>query len=159
MTYEEEQIKYAEELQQITTALKDLDEIFMDPEKSYIKIVELYKQLYTLDSTCHFVSDFEMQQKINRFKQILEEDYRNKKYRKRELERLLSQTPAERAKENMRKSIGKAAGYMASITPQHVSGRVYKVENGDGCGTFCLWFGIIDVIIVFIYLLISEGFK
>lgn len=159
MTYEEEQIKYAEELQQITTALKGIDEIFMDPDNSYGKIVELYKQLNPLDFKYQFVSNFEMQQKINRFKLILEDDYRNKKYRKKELERLLSQTSAERTKENMRNSIGKAAGYMASITPQHVSGRVYKVENGDGCGTFCLWFCIIDAIIVFIYWLISEGFK
>lgn len=49
--------------------------------------------------------------------------------------------------------------FIGSITPQHVSGRIYKVENGDGCGTFCLWFMIVDAIIVFIYYLISEGFK
>lgn len=159
MTYEEEQIKYAEELQRITKELKGLDEIFMDSDHSYAKIMELYQQLNPYDSKCLFVSEYEMQQKINRFKQILEDEYSNKKYRKRELERLLAQTPAERAKENMRNTIGKAAGYMASITPQHVSGRVYKVENGDGCGTFCLWFCIIDAIIVFIYWLISEGFK
>lgn len=159
MTYEEEQIKYAEELQQITNTLKGLEEIFMDPEKSYVKIVELYKQLNPLDFKYQFVSNFEMKQKINRFKHILEDDYRNKKYRKKELERLLSQTPAERTKENIRTNVGKTAGFMASITPQHVSGRVYRVENGNGCGTFCLWFCIIDAIIVFIYWLISEGFK
>lgn len=158
MTYEEEQIKYAEELQQITTALKGLDEIFSDSHNSYTKIMELYKQLNPWDFKYQFASDFEMQQRINRFRQILENDYRNKKYRKRELERLLSQTPAERAKENIKTNVGKAAGFMASITPQHVSGRVYKVENGDGCGTFCLWFCIIDAIIVFIYYLISEVF-
>ena len=85
MTYQEEQIKYAEELQQITTALKGLDEIFMDPDNSYGKIVELYKQLNPLDFKYQFVSNFEMQQKINRFKLILEDDYRNKKYRKKSL--------------------------------------------------------------------------
>ena len=46
---------------------------------------------------------------------------------------------------------------MASIIPQHVSGRVYKVENGDGCGMFCLWFIVIDVIIVFLWYIISGG--
>lgn len=159
MTYEEEQIKYAEELQQITRELKSLDEIFMDPTQSYTKIVELYNKLYHFGSQHRFaryriVLEFDMQQKINRFKQILEDEYKNKKYRKRELERLLAQTPAERTKENVRDNIGKAVGYMASITPQHVGGRVYKVENGDGCGTFCLWFCIIDAIIVFILLLV-----
>lgn len=157
MTYEEEQIKYAEELRQIIAALKGLDEIFMDPDNSYAKILELYKQLNPSDYKYQLVSNFEMQQKINRFKHILEDDYRNKKYRKKELERLLSQTPAERTKENIRTSVGKAAGFMASITPQHVSGRMYKVENGDGCGIFCLWFILIDAIIVFIYFLISGG--
>jgi|GEM_PF-5482989 hypothetical protein len=63
MTYEEEQIKYAEELQQITNTLKGLEEIFMDPEKSYVKIVELYKQLNPLDFKYQFVSNFEMKQK------------------------------------------------------------------------------------------------
>lgn len=159
MTYEEEQIKYAEELQQITNALNGLDEIFMDPNQSYVKIVELYKRLNPLDFKYRFVSEFEMKQEINRFKQILEDNYRNKNFRKKELERLLAQTPAERTKENVKNNIGKAAGFMASIAPQHVSGRVYKVENGDGCGTFCLWFILIDALIVFIYYLISEVFK
>lgn len=105
------------------------------------------------------MSEFEKQQKINHFKQILEDVYRNKKYRKRELQRLLAQTPTERTKENIKNNIEKAAGYMASITPQHVSGRVYKVENGDGCGTFCLWFVLIDAIILLIYFLVSEASK
>lgn len=157
MTYEEEQIKYAEELRQITAALRGLDEIFMDPDNSYAKILELYKQLNPLDFKYQLISNIEIQQKINRFKHFLEDDYRNKKYRKKELERLLSQTPAERTKENIRTNVGKTAGFVASITPQHVSGRVYKVENGDGCGTFCLWFIIIDAIIVLIYFIISGG--
>ena len=35
-------------------------------------------------------------------------------------------------------------------------GRVYKVENGDGCGMFCLWFMIIDAIIIGIIYLCTE---
>ena len=69
---------------------------------------------------------------------------------------MLSQTPAERTKDNIKNNIGKTAEYLASITPQHVSGKVYKVENGDGCGMFCLWFMIIDAIIVGIIYLCTE---
>ena len=84
MTYEEEQIKYAEELRQMNAALKGLDEIFMDPDNSYAKILELYKQLNPLDFKYQLMSNIEIQQKINRFKHFLEDDYRNKKYRKKE---------------------------------------------------------------------------
>jgi len=65
------------------------------------------------------------------------------KYRINHLKYSLNQSKTQRA-------ISKSADFMGSITPQHVSGRVYKVENGDGCGTFCIWFIIIDAIIVFI---------
>lgn len=147
MTYEDEQIKYAEELKEITLALRRLDEIFKDSSQTNVKILEFYKR--------QFSSNFEIQQQISIVRNFLEEDYRRKTARKKELERLLSQTPAERTKDNIKNNIGKTAEYIASITPQHVSGRVYKVENGDGCGTFCLWFIIIDAIIVLIIYLIS----
>jgi len=48
------------------------------------------------------------------------------------------------------RNISKTMDYIGSITPQHVSGRIYKVENGDGCGTFCLWFVVVDAIIIFL---------
>ena len=147
MTYEDEQIKYAEELKEITLSLRRLDEIFKDSSQTNVKILEFYKR--------QFSSNFEIQQQISIIRNFLEEDYRRKTARKKELERLLSQTPAERTKDNIKNNIGKTAEYIASITPQHVSGRVYKVENGDGCGTFCLWFIIIDAIIVLIIYLIS----
>lgn len=147
MTYEDEQIKYAEELKEITLALRRLDEIFKDSSQTNVKILEFYKR--------QFSSNFEIQQQISIIRNFLEEDYRRKTARKKELERLLSQTPAERTKDNIKNNIGKTAEYIASITPQHVSGRVYKVENGDGCGMFCLWFIIIDAIIVLIIYLIS----
>lgn len=153
MTYEDEQIKYAEELKEITFAISRLDEIFEDSSKTDVKILEYYKQLNP--SRFQFSSSFEIQQQISLFRNLLEEDYRRKTARKKELERLLSQTSAERTKDNIKNNIGKTAEYLASITPQHVSGRVYKVENGDGCGTFCLWFIIIDAIIVLIIYLIS----
>ena len=48
------------------------------------------------------------------------------------------------------KAVANTVDFIGSIAPQHVSGRVYKVENGDGCGKFCLWFIIIDALIVLI---------
>ena len=154
MTYEDEQIKYAEELKEITFAISRLDEIFEDSSKTDVKILEYYKQLNP--SRFQFSSSFEIQQQISLFRNLLEEDYRRKTARKKELERLLSQTSAERTKDNIKNNIGKTAEYLASITPQHVSGRVYKVENGDGCGMFCLWFMIIDGIIILLYYLLSR---
>lgn len=154
MTYEDEQIKYAEELKEITLAISRLDEIFEDSSQTDVKILEYYKQLNP--SRFQFSSSFEIQQQISLFKNLLEEDYKRKIARKKELERLLSQTPAERTKDNIKNNIGKTAEYLASITPQHVTGRVYKVENGDGCGMFCLWFMIIDAIIVGIIYLCTE---
>lgn len=154
MTYEDEQIKYAEELKEITLAIRKFDEIFEDSSQTDVKILEFYKRLYP--SRFQFSSSFETQQQISLFRNYLEDDYRRKTARKKELERLLSQTQAERTKDNIKNNIGKTVEYIASITPQHVSGRVYKVENGDGCGMFCLWFMIIDAIIIGIIYLCTE---
>lgn len=151
MTYEQEQIKYAEELKQVSKELKGIEYFFADPNQTNIKIIEHYKRYNPFKYNT--VSELD----IERFRLLLEKEYRNKKARKKELERLLSQTLAERTKNNIKNNIGKTVEYFASITPQHVSGRVYKVENGDGCGKFCLWFMIIDAIIVLLYWLISGG--
>ena len=157
MTYEEEQLKYAEELKTLTGELRELDDLFSDPSLVDEKIWEIYKQVNPLEVKYQLTTSlYEKQNKIRTFKQLLESDYRKKRIRKQELERLLSQTPAERVKENVKNSVGKTVDFMASITPQHVSGRVYRVENGAGCGTFCLWFLIIDAIIVFIYYLCTK---
>lgn len=155
MTYEEEQIKYAEELKDVTNAIRDLEELFKDSNQANAKIWEYYTQLNPTD--VRLSSRFEIQQKVITLRQLLEGNYRKKIARKKELERLLSQTPSERTKDNLYDNMEKAAEYMASITPQHVSGRVYKVENGDGCGLFCLWFIVIDAIIVFLWYIISGG--
>lgn len=157
MTYEEEQLKYAEELKTLSGELRELEVLFSEPSLIDEKVWEYYKQVNPLEVKYHLSSSqYEIQKKIETFKQLLESDYRKKRSRKQELERLLSQSPAERTKENVKNGIGKTADYIASITPQHVSGRVYRVENGAGCGTFCLWFLIIDAIIVFIYYLCTK---
>ena len=157
MTYEEEQLKYAEELKQVSSELKVLEDIFSDSALVDAKIWEIYKKVNPLEMKYQLSSTiYQMQQKNQTFKLLLESYYHKKLNRKNELERLLSQTPAERTKENVKNNIGKTAEYIASITPQHVSGRIYRVENGDGCGTFCLWFMIIDALIVFIYYLCTK---
>jgi hypothetical protein len=157
MTYEEEQLKYAEELKTITSELRGLEDLFFDPSLVDEKVWELYKQMNPLEEKYQLSSSqYEKQKKIHRFKLLLESDYHKKRSRKQELERLLSQSQAERTKDNVKNGLGKTAEFMASITPQHVSGRVYRIENGSGCGTFCLWFLIIDAIIVFIIYLCTK---
>ena len=82
MTYEDEQIKYAEELKEITFAISRLDEIFEDSSKIDVKILEYYKKLNP--SRFQFSSSFEIQQQISLFRNLLEEDYRRKTARKKE---------------------------------------------------------------------------
>lgn len=103
MTYEEEQIKYAEELKQIAGELRYLDELFAQPSLVDVKIQKLYEHIYPLDFKYQFMPVIDIQRKLYRFRQSLEKDYRKKKLRKRELERLLSQSPVERNKENIKK--------------------------------------------------------
>lgn len=154
MNYEEEQKKYAEELRQLCSQLQALDKIFEDPKLVDYKIQCLAEQIQLYDAADSF-SQYSQYRKRLQFKQRLERDYREKKERKSELERLLSQSPSERTADNIKKGLVKTAVFMGSITPQHVSGRLYKVENGDGCGMFCLWFCIIDAILVFLFWLIG----
>ena len=157
MTYEEEQLKYAEELKTISGELRELEDLFSDPSLVDDKIWEIYKQVNPLEVKYQLTSSqYEKQNKIRTFKLLLESDYHKKRSRKQELERLLSQSPSERTKENVKDSIGKSVEFIASITPQHVSGRIYRVENGAGCGTFCLWFLIIDAVILFIVYLFTK---
>ena len=76
MTYEDEQIKYAEELKEITLSLRRLDEIFKDSSQTNVKILEFYKR--------QFSSNFEIQQQISIIRNFLEEDYRRKTARKKQ---------------------------------------------------------------------------
>ena len=85
MTYEEEQIKYAEELKQIAGELRYLDELFAQPSLVDVKIQKLYEHIYPLDFKYQFMPGIDIQRKLYRFRQSLEKDYRKKKLRKREL--------------------------------------------------------------------------
>lgn len=154
MDYEEEQKKYSEELKQICSQLQALDKIFEDPKLVDYKIQCIVEQIHTYDIVGIESQSWHRRRLEFKLKQELERDYREKKARKSELEHLLSQSPSERTAYNIKKGLVESAKFMGSITPQHVSGRLYKVENGDGCGTFCLWFCIIDAILVFLFWLI-----
>lgn len=147
MTYEEEQLKYAEELKTVSHEIHEMDEIMNDPHK----LNEVLDHICDSHNPYKFVGvsiyNYNRSSMREYVRKQLEESYEIKKARKRNLERLLSQTPSERVKENISNGIGKSIEFLSSITPQHVSGRVYQVENGDGCGLFCFVFMLISAII------------
>lgn len=150
MSYELEQKQYAEELEKLKGRYELLKQFFANnPDKKENKTSYLNSRDYG-----------RMQ-----YKQILENKYSyydHYKYstvyleflilsfRKSELESKLDQSKVGR-------SVEKTLDFIGGITPQHVSGRIYKVEDGDGCAKFCLWFVIIDAAIIFLYWLISGG--
>lgn len=76
MTYEEEQIKYAEELKDVTNAIRTLEELFKDSYQTNAKIWEYYVRLHPTDA--RLSSRFEIQQKVNVLRHFLEEDYQKK---------------------------------------------------------------------------------
>lgn len=150
MSYELEQKQYSEELGKLKGRYELLKQFFADnPDKKDNK------------ASCLHGRDYGRMQ----YEQILEKKYLyydHYKYstlyleflilsfRKSELENKLDQSKVGR-------SVEKTMDFIGDITPQHVSGRIYKVEDGDGCAKFCLWFVIIDAAIIFLYWLISGG--
>ena len=82
------------------------------------------------------------------FERLTNVEYKLLEHEKKDIEYKLKET------KNQRRA-NKTLEYLENITPQHVSGRVYKVNDGDAFGTFCLWFCIIGTVIVLIYVLIS----
>ena len=138
MSYEAEQEQYAKELESVKSRYEALDNYFKQNPNEKEK-----RSGYSFGSDS-VVGNYQRQQ----YEQILQRKYNDYdnygwstlyleykicKYRKNELEYNLKESKTHR-------NISKTVDYIGSITPQHVSGRVYKVENGDGCGTFCLWF-------------------
>ena len=77
-------------------------------------------------------------------------EYKLCQHKKKEIEYKLKETKTYR-------TIIKTLNFVDGITPRHISGRIYKVKDGDGCGMFCLWFIVIDAIIVFLWHIISGG--
>lgn len=149
MSYEAEQEKYREELETITKRYEFLHSYFennpdeknnreefpwSDPQR--IQLERILQNKYNDFNTSSFSK--------------LYLEYKICAHRKAELEAKLEQSKFARG-------ATKTLDYIAGITPQHVSGKIYKVEDGDGCAKFCLWFCLIDALIVFIYFLISGG--
>ena len=150
MSYESEQIEFQKELEQIKARYEALDKYFeLHPDEK--------KKGWGANSFGDYTRmQYEqiLQRKYNDYDiygwSTLYLEYKVCKYRKNELEYNLKESKTHR-------KISKTVDYIGSITPQHVSGRIYKVENGDGCGKFCLWFLIIDAFIIFLYWIISGG--
>ena len=145
MDYEEENIQLQKELDSLWVVIKPMKEYFeQHPEmKKGDSNWSINRQLLEKKAQSLFIYDYYDNSDSYLEFRILCMQYASIKNR-------LNKGKAHRI-------ISDSADFMASITPQHVSGRVYKVENGDGCGTFCLWFVIIDALICFIYFLITGG--
>lgn len=153
MSYESEQKQYAEELEKLTERYEELKQFFADnPDQKENKTSYL-----SFNST----RDYGRMQ----YEQILEKKYYyydHRKYSTLYLEFLIlafrtSELESKLNQSKLGRGVEKTADFIGGITPQHVSGRIYKVEDGDGCAKFCLWFIIIDAAIVFLYWLISGG--
>lgn len=149
MSYESDQIQYQKELEQIKDRLEILDKYFVI--HPYEKKKDFARNEYLGDYDCTRIQYEQiLQRKYNDFDtcgwSVCYLEYKICLHRKYELEYKLKESKSHR-------NISKTINFLESITPQHVSGRVYKVENGDGCSMFCLWFVIIDAIIFFIIFL------
>ena len=163
MSYESEQIELKKELEETNARLDALEKYFeQNPQEKFRyssgKVPSNYSE--TILSRSHLDKYKRMQyEQILQYKyydydtsnwSTLYLEYKILKNKKEELLCKLSESKTQR-------NISKTVNYIGSITPQHVSGRVYKVENGDGCATFCLWFFIIDALLVLLYCIISGG--
>lgn len=144
MSYEEEQRQLSEEYKQLKMKCDILSEYFKNNPQ---------KKINSLSDGFNFQRDRLEQVALNKglsnyFRDSNEYlSYRLMAIRLAEIEHRLNQSRTQRA-------VTDGIKFMGSITPQHVSGRLYKVENGNGCGMFCLWFIVIDAIICLLIFLI-----
>ena len=145
MSYESEQMKFNAELDFLKVQVEKLDMYFSKNPNAKIRRYNYYG-ISTETFSDRWQREKILKDKYHDYKtdySLEYLDYKILKYRKAELEYKINQTKGQR-------TLDKALDYVDSITPQHVSGRVYQVKNGDGCGVFCLWFMIIDAIFVLI---------
>ena len=122
-----------------------------------IKNLEQHFKDYPNDK---FKSNDEDVKKRNAYKQILKSQFGDTDtnlhmYSIKYLEyKIFKYILAQKEYEQSQTKVDKALNYIGSITPQHVSGRIYRVENGDGCAKFCFWFMVIDgLILLLLYLM------
>lgn len=148
MLYEEENKKLQERLKEIEPAVQKMKIYFENhPNKKNGSSSLFYKspQRYLMEEVAqskYYIYDYDNFSDEYLQYRILDAEVSSIKHR-------LSESGVSRALDD-------GITFLGSITPQHVSGRIYRVENGDGCGTFCLWFIIIDAIIIFIWYLASQ---
>ena len=151
MSYESEQKQYAEELETIKKR-HDALKLYFDNNPN--KKDHFTPSRERLNDYTRLQYERVLENKYNYFEHYkystLYLEYLILSLRKSELERNLNQS-------KLGRNMSKTADFIGSITPQHVSGKIYKVENGDGCAKFCLWFVVIDAAIIFLYWLISGG--
>lgn len=150
MSYEQEQAEYKKQLDKVVKRIEELDNAFAkhpylkfssnrsfggNIQEEYLKVIlqQNYGDYNTSNDSVYML------------------EYKLCQHKKRDLEIKLKESKTDR-------NVLKVLDYIDGITPKHVSGRVYEVKDGKGCGTFCLWFIIIDAIIMFLYYLISGGF-
>ena len=144
MSYEEEQSQLSQEYKQLKMKCDILSEYFKNNPQ---------KKINSVSDGFNFQRDRLEQVALNKglsnyFRDSNEYlSYRLMTIRLAEIEHRLNQSRTQRA-------VTDGIKFMGSITPQHVSGRLYKVENGNGCGMFCLWFIVIDAIICLLIFLI-----
>ena len=149
MSYEAEQEKYREELKTITKRYEFLHSYFENNPNE-----KNNREEYSWANPQRMQLERILQNQYNDFDtssySTLYLEYKICAHRKSELEWKVGQS-------KLGRGATKTLDYIAGITPQHVSGKIYKVEDGDGCAKFCIWFVIIDALIVFLYFLISGG--
>ena len=144
MTYEEENAALKKEIDSLQTKIKIYKEFFDKNPSAKKGGDDLWStQRYLLTKTAESYGIYDSSQDSDSYLQ-----YRILCAKHTSLSARLDQS-----------KIGRAAydglDFLASITPQHVSGKIYKVENNDGCSKFCLWFVIIDVLICHIIYMIN----
>ena len=157
MTYEQEQAQYQAQLNKIKAQMTELEEIINNsPETIYTHhnhrkshIHDIFRQREQEQE--RMILQMMLREKYGDYSSensVLKLRYKLLEHEKKDIEYKLKET------KNQRRA-NKTLEYLENITPQHVSGRVYKVNDGDAFGTFCLWFCIIGTVIVLIYVLIS----
>lgn len=163
MSYESERLELKKELEETNARLDALEKYFeLNPQEKFryssTGVPSNYSKTILsrnrLDEYKRIQYERILQYKYNDYDtsnwSTLYLEYKIFKNKKDELMYKLTESKTQR-------NISKTVNYIGSITPQHVSGRVYKVENGDGCATFCIWFLIIDALLIFLYYIISGG--
>lgn len=159
MNYEEEQAEYKKQHEQISRRLLILEEMFNENPNLRFRSSLYSSKIYRVDdryeNARRDVLEAILRNQYGDFSSSFGDselmlEYKLCIHRKKFLELKIKESKADR-------KVQKTFDYIDGIIPEHVSGRVYKVKDGDGCAKFCLWFMIIDAIIIFLWWLVTES--